>query len=1613
MIKGDAASFFDEWSVRRRALRNDVPLPDFNVHTGTVADVLWRRVTCEGGRMMQGRRRVARRKAQPRLSAGSPRSRVSCSSASSESEEDESLAAALAHAKSIAQRDTLVHKIQHLVTYHWKELANPPRAAQSPQKAAQVGRGLEKGSRSRTNVAFSSSATSPTGGGNPHKGLASPSRSGSSAGKRASLRGAAAGARPTGQMSGPAFEVLLNKCKEVYGLKKAAGCLRTEVQFQMMRRSFAKEAANILPHRRGEVRRELAIARSGAEETHEFQATRGLQQKKKLPDPLFSKESAAQRVRGKECPATLPKGSPQSPMGRTTDIARHKHSNLELDEKILNTTAAQFHSDAAAEEPRSPSSPFHKTQWARKQIHHRQRVHQMRVQQAPEIAKSSLPELQRATSEQPAGDIASVVYNQNGTDQFDLGRFLGNDDWRVRQRQQTKAVGGSRMGRTQSEPTTLPTMTSPTSPKSSHGPTDVLAARSRTEVKSLKRTKSESSMPQAGRLGNRRGSRPAGELPAARMPVPARLPPLSKTGVSLSFPFVLPVGDPEKTLHKARMATEAEDTEAWEKTNNLALMRYIRVCRMTGVVPKPNVLSMASAYKINSAGSMLVDSDLCAMASMIRELDFLDEVDLTSNSLLSDDTLVKFLKKLYGMPACDTLQSLSLRDCKSAGRGVAETMVSLLSHSNGLRRLTHLDLSGIQLYCGCQKQFCEAIRDHPALKSLHLARTGIGHHPGTQRCVTDLLGPPSLETLDLGWNCFTADVLAPLGFNVAAHGHLKTLLLTNCASTGCEADGEVAINCLFENLRHDTTLTVLDVSMNRINPKSALVLEDALSSHRRLRQLQVAHNPLGIAGLRSCLRLLSHEASGLLQFDARDCGVIAGEVRGELSFSATDPSGKYVLDLEKPSQRSCLRMLYKACVRLGITPASAFKNLEYTPCSEASPVRKKAKVHDCQPYRHPSGPNESGVWEVPVNGTLSLMFSIDSFLEKLKVQDHDVAVDAARTASIAAPVPAPLRYIKQHMRMVRLRPSFHKVAPLLAQFRSTRDAEEQMLMLHALSCDFLLDMAFIEQLCCDKHFIETVLTRLLQYCVLDSPVATYMALTKTDSVGQLVRVCTVCEAMLELNVENPTGHYVLDLFEPTHYAVAEVLSLLDRWEVALAKRRGTVDISMYGNWTFIRNCFHQGMHVRSIPDFRLPHYDRLEFDFVALRRVPTSGMAAALSHARWRSLLVILCSSSMSSQDKVRVLRRASGQLHLNSLQLRELLGVCGQDTMRIEVLILLFNRLVDPQNSKVVRARMGDSHEWDKVRTRLGRLITYPFYQPEQSRHELNLEVYEDRLAATIALQTAARERAENIRDYRHVFPDGTEFFFERGVPKSWENMEGLPAVGRFSFSYMCAPEDRHMTLRAESARRYGFSTHRGAISLMWWTTLSDVPSAVLTLLYNILRDFKDVYTAFHVIDGPGGNGVLSLKEMKEAVVELNWDNMAHDESMVIEVFRYLDPDKSGEISIDEWGALHQGWKELMLTILEFLEYLDRTFSGDFDRAYDDMDADGSDSIEFSEWAEALALIGFYGPNAPIFHFLASCENGEEEPSISRTAWQKLQGIWGQRAELRATLLQEDRCCQ
>mmetsp|Transcript_52543 Transcript_52543/g.122973 ORF Transcript_52543/g.122973 Transcript_52543/m.122973 type:complete len:1513 (-) Transcript_52543:382-4920(-) len=983
--------------------------------------------------------------------------------------------------------------------------------------------------------------------------------------------------------------------------------------------------------------------------------------------------------------------------------------------------------------------------------------------------------------------------------------------------------------------------------------------------------------------------------------------------------------------------------------------RYLRECHESKVVPILLPFVTGHSKKLNAKNKLLTDVDIATIGATARGMLHIEELDFEANSALTDRGLVPFLHMLHTHPATSALEHLSLRGCIRAGPATAEIINELVEGPCG--KLRHLDLCGVQLGQRARLPICKAVKEHPALRSVHLADTGFSGED-TAANIEILCGSSTVEELDLGWSCFTEEVFEAMGRKMLESQTVKTLGLANSATASARI---TPIVNFMEHMAKDEVLTKLDLSMNHIDHRAALVIEDSLQSHRRLKELNISNNPLGVVGLRCLLRLLSRNDSALLHFHCKDCdGDWEGEEREQL-FNATNPSGTYLLDMEMAYHRTLLRMLLKTMENFSLSLETAF--------------RLQPLDGPLNPYRFPryepkplevEKDHSAGLWCVPVEGRFNVVFSVDSAMEaKMGRSDYWSLSEVLNNYRLAT----------------RLKPGFHKVAPLVALWRSLAGSlSEQRLFLDAISKDFLLTPAFVEVLQREASMAVEILARLAPN--IDGPrYHLYLVMMRLPSLVDYCRLMRRLRSYNLFNPDNPTGHYSLDLGNAVDYAVAEQLLIIDSWEATVARHLNRVDVSQRKNRSNFRNECHQGNHlhwITSMAEWVLPQTDVLEFDYCSGKRQRQG--AAPLQDDVFDRIFLSLQSSKCGSMEQVEVLRMISHRINLTAFQIRQLLVMYQDDRPRAEIFTVLFFRIVDIHNEKIFRSRFEKQEELHKLQRMLGKVSCFPFMQPDQAQFEYDFKYWDERLACNILFQLAAREGWENLQEPCFIDEEGRLQAFEE-IPRAWEVLDRMPTGGTFRATYMCAPEDREFKLRRRLVERYGFwELHvQKESDVRWWTSLQDSPLEVREFVQWIVGHCHSVQEAMVHLEGEAETSEVDFRAFAEGIKAMGCHKFeGEDEEKKLRiVFRFIDRNHTGFITKAKWRILEQLWREMQYSINEFCIFIERAFGTGLKKPWTFLDKDKDGFITAEEWEESCHQIGYFGHAMPIFHFLDKDDEG------------------------------------
>lgn len=1024
----------------------------------------------------------------------------------------------------------------------------------------------------------------------------------------------------------------------------------------------------------------------------------------------------------------------------------------------------------------------------------------------------------------------------------------------------------------------------------------------------------------------------------------------------------------EKHCSQLQLPVASAVSVPWQSRSPAPVLRmedtsckqYLRACLQNNTIPRPYPFITGHSLKLNAAGHVLSDKDLLDMTVALEGM-HLEDIDLSDNTSLTEKSLLKFLSALSDGPTSSSLLRLSLKRCSHASKySVLTKIIDLVGDDAGVQNLQHLDLTHVLMGLRCHLPFAKAVRDHQHLTSLNLSNTGLGINQGPEakEFIYNLLGSQSVKVLDLGWNSMTQDFFSQIGERHIEMQKLRRLSLSNCTTAPARAQEATSIGYFLQHLARDAVLEFLDISLNHIDFRSALVLEDAVMNCKKLTEINVAHNPLGVVGMRSFLRLLCRDSSGLMSFQCHDSssGLTKDERDGLQTFRASDPGGRYCLELDRPYHRAMLRMLYKTCDMFAVPIAEAFSHIAYS---------LPRWVHGEK--------DDRGIWIVPTEGKLNVTFSIDQAMQK---QMQGVPPDDFD------------KYLQKYFGLMKIVPSFRKVIPLFAQWQSLRGSNvEQIVMLDAMAKDFSLSYAQIHQMTkCD--LAKDVIIQRLFACVEGGDAPRYLTLGLNSKLSGFTRCMRHMSSLLAFNVHNPNGHYKLNLSQHSDHAVAERLLLLDRWESSLCQGKGLYDTTQRGNWSVIRNetYSNENINIRGMVDWHLPEYDILEFDYSSHRRPPAT--AIALDDITHSNIMLAIQQAASSTQGQITALRMSSHVIFLSAKQVRLLFGAYKDQSSYVELIVIFITRIMDIYNEKVFRVRIEDEALLDQMRRRIGHVALWPFIQPEQSHFFLNFCEREHRIVANMLVILSGKEDTRNLHNPKLCNGKGEQVILTSGVPRGWEKLGDIPTEGTLSVSYGCAPENKSLPRRKQLLETYGhWSVFIEPKDVMWWASLKDVPADVLAFLEFLIPRYEKMEMAFKAIDGHDGNGQIMLREFEDVVRaggSLGCKKFQEPKHLEMErirsVFRWLDPSGEGQVSIDEFMIFDQMLNEVTLSIEEFVEFCVRTFGSALEDAYQFLDGDGSGEIDRDEWQSACTQIGYLGPVDAIFNF---CDK-DEEGSIS-----------------------------
>jgi len=1025
-------------------------------------------------------------------------------------------------------------------------------------------------------------------------------------------------------------------------------------------------------------------------------------------------------------------------------------------------------------------------------------------------------------------------------------------------------------------------------------------------------------------------------------------------------------------LHKGKFH---RPWELGRSGQSLSTKQYLSACNREGLLPSTDPFVTGHSDCIRAKAQGLSDRDLLAICEMLDMGSSVRELDLEGNASISDRAFLHLFKYFLDVrasgegqrPPLRSLQKLSLAGCTSLVQDEPFACLIQLLSSSSLDNLQYLNLAGLPIGVNWQVPLCKAIRNHGSLKTLSLADTGFGtrssgdEEDNTMVCLAELLSSKSVLSLDLSWNCFGSLGFDFFGQKLNELGMLEKLELAHCSTLSKKSPWTSSMIHLLEHLSENKSLQHLNISGNYLDFRVALLLEDSLEYNPVLQGLDVSHNGFGSLGIRSMIRLLARHTSGLQYLNFENCskGTIVG-ARTELQiFRASHPHGRYKFDLSQPYDRTLLRMLYKTAERLNVSFDQTFRDITASPA-----------------FSHPSK-NASAVYVVPQSGALELTFTMDKVVEDRASKFSSSDAESLQFSSV----------LTCHAHLLRIVPGRSKQVTLLAQWRRMEGLrEEQSIMIDALSKDFRLSFAQIAVMCQDRAQIWDVMASL---CALQSDaLPTYLGLRLVPNSCDYVRMLQRLSRMDSFNPDNPTGRYSLDMSNPVDYGVADSLAILDNWESIVRGRDGKSDVSQLGNYSQARNIQHANCPLPcSLTDWILAESDVLELDYSSLRR--SEGFEAVSDSNFSLIMTAVLQLARAPSRCRLHALLAVSHTMHITCLQLRQVLDLFKEPTLRCDAFVMFYNRLVDVHNEKIARLRL-DADCVASILGRLGYACAFPFMQPEELHLSLHFKHFDERLLMSSLLKLAGKENLSNIEAPRFTSADGAVDAFLLGVPKSWEQMANIPKHGVLEADYVCRPEQRNIKVRKDLFEQMSDwdVSEISEEGIHFCSYTNKLPSDIVVFATWILAVCGGLPEAFAQIsrqDKEADAAQITKREFEDGCKSLGFSRFKGqgEQKRFEAVFAYIDARSEGKISAKDMQILQSLEQDIELCIREVLLACTRLF-GDLSAAWLAL-GDGKEIMTLEEWQEAWDATGYSGPIMQVFKFmdtddLRSCSNAQFE---------------------------------
>ncbi|GMH42451.1 hypothetical protein BSKO_10370 [Bryopsis sp. KO-2023] len=269
------------------------------------------------------------------------------------------------------------------------------------------------------------------------------------------------------------------------------------------------------------------------------------------------------------------------------------------------------------------------------------------------------------------------------------------------------------------------------------------------------------------------------------------------------------------------------------------------------------------------------------------------------------------------------------------------------------------------------------------------------------------------------------------------------------------------------------------------------------------------------------------------------------------------------------------------------------------------------------------------------------------------------------------------------------------------------------------------------------------------------------------------------------NRRNPSGAYTLNLEDPAQRQIAVEL-------VRIRERQGA---STWQNVKFNGNPFELTSTFEWTK--RLPENGILDVVVVAAESPPTG--VEAMNDADFHNILQELSDVGANDIWRLALLQIITGTYFFSSAQAGSLLGSFEWRPERIEAAVMLFGRVIDPQNMSSMMEGFSEA-ELRRVYSMLGILV---FFSPDNptGRYTLDLSRQIHRVILARLLQLSITEGIwrsnSTCKNFRNVFLNGQEIDIDN--PATFE----FPLTGKIQLDFISLQSEQERWHPLATARR------------------------------------------------------------------------------------------------------------------------------------------------------------------------------------------------------------------